>query len=263
MMLKTKISQSICGKVLTLIAVATLAACGGGGGDEAPAPAAPTAEGVYGGALTGSTSTSFQLVVLENGDFWTLYGMNTPSTFYVAGFIQGNGTSSNGAFTSASAKDFGFAPAKAGTVNATYNASAKTVSGTAGVTGVGSVSFSGGPIPGSTYDYNTAATLSTVAGTWTMTELDGEAILLNIGSSGNFTAIGSSGCNFSGNVTPRPSGKNVFNVALTFGGSPCALPGQSASGIAVAYPTSGGRTQLLVTAVDGSKQYGAAAFGTR
>jgi len=96
-----------------------------------------------------------------------------------------------------------------------------------------------------------------------VTDLEGEAISLNIGISGNFTAAGSSGCNFGGNVTPRPNGKNVFNVTVNFGGAPCALAGQSGSGIAVAYEVGGGRTQLVIAAVDSTKQYGAVAFGTR
>ncbi len=49
--------------------------------------------------MTGSSSRAFELIVLENGDFWTLYGTNTSSAFDVAGFIKGNGTSGNGSFT--------------------------------------------------------------------------------------------------------------------------------------------------------------------
>ena len=64
-------------------------------------------------------------------------------------------------------------------------------------------------------------------------------------------------------MTPRPGGKNVYNVTLTFGAAPCALAGQSGSGIAIASPITGGRTQLVVAAIDSTKQYGAVAFGTR
>jgi len=265
MTLKTKRAQSIGSKWFSLIAVATLAACGGGGGgDDAPAAAAagPTAEGVYGGTLTGGSGSAFELLVLENGDFWTAYGTQTAAGMIVEGFIQGNGTSDNGTFTSTSTKDFGFAPAKAATINATYNATAKTISGTGSITGLGSVSFSGSALPSSTYDYNTPATMSTITGHWEVTDLEGDTYALNIGTDGNFSGTGS-GCNFTGNMAPRPSGKNVFNVTLTFGGAPCALPGQSASGIALASPIAGGHTQLQVVAVDSSKQYGAAVAGTR
>ena len=96
--------------VIALFAI-SLASCGGGGSDS-PAPSAgPTAEGVYGGTLTGSTSSAFQLLVLENGEFWAMYGTQTASAFGVAGFIQGSGTSNNGSYTSSNTKDFGVNPA--------------------------------------------------------------------------------------------------------------------------------------------------------
>ena len=96
---------------VALAFTAALAACGGGGDDEAATSGSgATAEGVYGGTLTGS-SNAFQLLVLENGEFWALYGIPSASTFGVTGFLQGAGTSSNGTFTAASTKDFGFIPA--------------------------------------------------------------------------------------------------------------------------------------------------------
>ncbi len=52
-----------------------------------------------------------------------------------------------------------------------------------------------------------------------MGDLLGETISLNVGNNGSFSAAGSTGCNFSGTLTPRASGKNVFDVALTFGGA--------------------------------------------
>ncbi len=241
-----------------------LAACGGGGGDSGgPAPSnGPTAEGAYSGTLTGGSGNAFQLVVLENGEYWALYGTAISNAFIVSGFIQGNGTSNNGTFTSNNARDFGFAPSIAGTINATYTTSPRTINGTAS-NSAGSVSFSGGTTAGSTYDYDAQASISSIAGVWNLTELDGEGIVLNVSSSGSFSAQSSQGCSFSGTVTPRASGKNVFNLAFTFGASPCALPGTAASGIAVAYPLTNGTTQLIVAATEGSRTYGAAAVGTR
>lgn len=237
-----------------------LAACGGGGGDAGNS--GPTAEGVYGGTLTGSTSSAFQLLVLENGEFWAMYGVRTTNAFGVAGFLQGSGVSNSGTFTSSNTKDFGFAPAVSGTTNASYNATAKTISGTVSFA-AGTVGFTGGPIAGSLYNYDTAASLTTVSGAWSTTGLTGETVSINIASTGTFTAATSLGCSFSGTVTPRPSGKNVFNVALTFGAAPCALPGQVASGIAVAYPIATGQTQLLVAVTDASRTVGTAVFGLR
>ena len=202
------------------------------------------------------------MLVLENGDFWALYGTQSSTAFGVAGFIQGSGTSNSGSFTSANTKDFGYAPARAGTATATYDATAKTISGTA-ITGTSAVGFSGGPIVGSLYNYNTAASLTTVTGSWSTTSVTGEGVAVTVAASGTFTAASTLGCNFSGTITPRASGKNVFNVAMTFGAAPCALAGQSATGIALAYPIANGKTELLVAAVEGTRSYGAAVFGSR
>lgn len=247
---------------MLLACAITFAGCGGGGGGSGTAAAKPTAEGVYGGTLTGSASNAFQLLVLENGEFWAMYGIRTANLFGVAGFIQGSGTSNSGAFTASDTKDFGLNPAVAAPTSATYNATAKTISGTVSAPG-GAVTFSGGPIVGSTYNYNAPAILTAISGTWPTTSLTGESVAITIASTGIFTAVSSLGCNFSGTVTPRPSGKNVFTVSLTFGAAPCALPSQSASGIAVAYPLNNGQTQLLIAAVDSTRTQGTAAFGTR
>lgn len=253
----------IASHVLSSVALMTLAACGGGGGgDPVSASTGPSAEGVYGGNLTGGSSSAFQLLILENGDFWAMYGVQTATSFGVAGFIQGTGQSNNGSFTSSNTKDFGHVPAISGNTSATYNATAKTISGTVSST-AGTVTFSGGPIAGSLYNYATAANISQIAGSWTTTSLTGEGVALSISSTGTFSAVSSLGCQFSGNVGPRASGKNVFDVSFTFGAAPCALAGQSATGIAVVYPLANGKNQLIVAAVDTTRTYGSAAFGVR
>ena len=68
-------------RVWALAAVTVLSACGGGGGGgsaapapaPAPTPSGPSAQGLYSGALTGSRSSAFQLLVLENDEFWGVY----------------------------------------------------------------------------------------------------------------------------------------------------------------------------------------------
>ena len=243
--------------------VGAMALSGCGGGDDSGSPSAgPSAEGVYGGTLTDSTSNAFQLLVLENGDFWAVYATQASTLMEVAGFVQGSGTFSNGSFTSSNAKDFGFSPAVAATASARYDATAKTISGTLS-SSARTVTFDGGPIAGSSYDYNAAASLTTLAGSWSTTSLTGETVALTISPAGAFTGTSSLGCSFGGTVAPRASGKNVFNVSLTFGAAPCALPGQIATGIAVANTLSSGRTQLLVAVVDSTRTYGTAAFGSR
>jgi hypothetical protein len=258
-------SQFSVAMLLSLVAtISTLTACGGGGGEgsDTTAVTGPSAEGVYSGTLTGSSSNAFNLLILENGDYWSMYGTQVGTVFGVAGFIQGTGSSSNGSFTSANGKDFGVSPAVSGVVNATYNATAKTINGTTTSTS-GTSTFNGGPITGSLYNYDTAATLSTIVGSWTTTSLTGETVTISIAADGTFTAVSNGGCNFSGTFAPRASGKNVFNTSLTFGVVPCELPNQTATGIAVAYPLTTGQTQLIVAGTDAARTVGAAVIGTR
>jgi hypothetical protein len=254
-----KISQPIAGLCLATL----LSACGGGGDSPASTPApGPSAEGVYGGTLTGATSTAFQMLVLENSDFWSMYGINSTAGFMVAGLVQGSGTSSNGSFTSSNAKDFGVSPAVAGTLAASYDATAKTISGNI-KSGTNTVTFNGGPVAGSLYNYNIAASLTNIAGQWSLSSTSGETVGINISASGTYTALSRSGCSFAGTIAPRASGKNVFNISMTFGGAPCGLAGQSGSGIALSYPLANGQTQLIVASTDSTRTYGSVAFGNR
>ncbi len=251
-------------KLAVLLSLLVLGACGGSGEGTPAAPAAPAAkaEGVYGGTITGGSSPAFQLLILENDEYWAMYGVSAGNTFLVEGFVQGTGASNNGNFTSGDARDFGFAPATAGTVNATYDAGAHTISGTLGSATAGTASFSGGAIAGSLYNYDAGPALATVTGNWVLMDLAGASLSVAIAPSGSFTAS-SAGCSMSGTLTPRASGKNVFNLSLTFGGAPCLLPGQTATGIALAYPLANGSMQLLVAAHALSRTQGMAAFGTR
>ena len=248
--------------LLALACAAILAACGGGSGGSDPAPFIPTAEGAYTGSLSNSPYKAFELLVLENGDFWSIYGTQSGGSFVVAGFLQGTGTTGSGSFVSTNSKDFGSVPAASVPTNATFDATAKTISGTIAAP-AGTVGFSGAPLPSSIYNYATAASLATVAGTWAATSLTGEKVNLTVAAGGAFTASSASGCNFSGTVAPRASGKNVFNVAVTYGPSPCALAGQAATGIALAYPTGTGQTQWIVAVTDAGRTVGSALFAVK
>jgi hypothetical protein len=261
--LRAYLSRTAVSLALSL-SVLTLTTCGGGGGgSSSPSPVAPVAkaEGVYSGSLTGSTSSAFQLLVLENDEYWGLYGTSSTSAFFVAGFLQGQGTSSNGSFTSSSLKDFGTVPPANGSVAATYVANT-SINGSVTAPG-GSVAFSGTPITSSSYNYNTPADLSAVVGNWNLTALDRSSVILSVASDGRLTGS-TGGCVFGGTFTPRPSGKNVFNISLTFGPAPCTLANQTGAGVALSYLLSGGTIrQLIVAGVDGARTTGTALFGTR
>lgn len=252
---------------IALSCVALLAGCGGGGGGDSSS-ATPSsvsmdskAEGAYAGTLTGSASSEFQMLVLDDGSFWTLYGSSSSSAFYVSGFVQGKGTFENGKLVASNAKDFGYSPAVSGAVTGTYTAT-PTIAG-AFATSAGTATFSGGTIPNSTYNYKTAATISAIAGSWNAILLSGETVSLNISDTGAIGGVSSWGCSYTGSVLPRASGKNVFNLTLSFGGSPCALPNQTASGLAITYPLGNGKSQLIFAAIDSTRTYGSAGMATR
>lgn len=244
-------------------AAVLLSACGGGGGGSSDSASANapvlSAEGAWEGTLTNSTASNFQLLVLDTGEFWALYGRPVSGFFAVSGFIQGTGSITGGNLNASNAKDFGFSPAVNQTVQATYTSSA--IQGTVN-TGTSAASFSGAPLPTTNYTYARAALLSEIQGAWTLQGTDGSTVNVSIGASGAFTAT-SAGCAISGTFTPRPSGKNVFNVSLTFGGSPCATPGTSASGVAVTYPTTANNRQLIVLGTNAARTAGVGLFGAR
>lgn len=252
---------------LTIVFAAALALSACGGGDDDATPSAPTTptitpEGAYSGTLTGGPSPDFQLLMLENNEFWSLYGTSTPAAFTVNGFTQGSGTATSSTYSSSNVKDFGFSPAVAATLSATYNAPAGTVNGTfnAGIL----IGFSGNRIPAASYDYDTPAVVAPVAGAWSLGMLAGQTMAVTIQPNGSLTgSTAPLACNFTGSLVPRPSGKNVFNVVITFGVGPCVLASQNVTGIAISYPLTGGGRQLMVAATDVTRTEGIAAFGVR
>lgn len=238
----------------------TLSACGGGGAGNTPPPTiTTTAEGVYVGTI--SNGNSFDGIVLEDGSYYVLSGPGSPSGLLVSGFTQGSGTSSNGSFVSTNLINYLATGAVVlGSVNASYGTN--TLSGT--VTGGGIANPFSGTTPANTsYVYNTATNLANITGAWTLADMKGGNIAMTISPTGSFTGTGTSGCVFNGTLTPRASGKNVFNFAATFGAAPCTLPGQSFSGIAVDYLLANGTRQLVAAGVDAGRTTGTSVFGVR
>lgn len=200
----------------------------------------------------------YMTTLLEDGQFWGLYGR---SDGYIYGMIQGNGVLSNTTLSSSNVKDFYYTGSvSSGSVSASFG-SEGNIGGTL-MSSSGSKTFTGAKAAASSYDYNSPAALPDVAGSWSLASLQGQSASMTIGANGAFSGL-SSGCSFGGAITPRPSGKNVFNVTLVFGGSPCALPRQSATGIAVSYLLSNGSRQLIMVGVDTSRNNGTALFGVR
>jgi hypothetical protein len=122
-----------------------------------------------------------------------------------------------------------------------------SVSGAVTTSGGAAVAtFSGTAVSGTLYDYNAPAQLSTVVGSWDVVVGGVVDSTLTVNSSGAYSGTDGDGCSYSGTITPRPSGKNVFNVTYLTGPAPCAEPGVSATGVAIVTTPSPGARQLLV-----------------
>jgi hypothetical protein len=242
------------------ILLLALEGCGGGsGGGSASAPPPASAEGAYFGTI--SDGRQHYSLVLENGQIYTLYGSTSNNIFAVNGFVQGDGSSNNGSFSAADVK---IAAANgsvtAGSLSASYVAGS-SFNGSL-TAGANVVTFTGAPIGSSIYNYNAAPNLGAITGSWNLTSLRGYLTTLNIAASGTFTAT-SSGCQFSGTIKPRSSGKNVLDVSATFGASPCILAGASLSGIAISYALPNGPQELAIALIDQTRTKTSAFFGVR
>lgn len=250
----------IWGITSTLLTAALLAGCGGGSGNSAPVSVVPTrAEGAYAGTI--SNGQEHSSVVLENDDYYAIYGKTLDGVFRISGFLHGSGTSLNGGFSSADLKDFYYTGVvQTGSLNATY-VPGVSFSGTITENGA-SLGYTGTAINPSSYNYNTGATLANVVGAWTISDLSGETASLSVSASGAFTTS-SGGCISTGTVTPRASGKNVFDVNVKYGAVPCLLAGQTAKGIGLEYIIAGGKRQLMVALENAARTSGTIYFGLR
>lgn len=250
-----------------LFAVTVLAGCGGGssGTSAPPAPPAISAvEGLYQGTIAEGSIT----VMLENGQYFAIYGEIASGRFVTYGLVEGSGTASNGTFSSTNSKDYYKAVVGVdSSLNATYSPDV-SFNGTISGGGEASSSFTSVPLARSAYDYKTAANLADIAGSWSMVSMRDEYFKLNITPTGAITGTTADevtpvGCELTGTIAPRPSGKNVFNVSLTFGPAPCALPGQSFSGIGVGFILADGRHELLMSATEPTRTYAVGLAGAR
>ena len=251
-----------------------LCGCGGGGiwtppkttssassASSTPSTSAMTQsiEGVYQG--TTSTGKTLNALVLEDGSWWSIYGIQPSNALSVQGIANGTSSASSGNFNIVFA-DFPAPGASPISGTGSGLCTSTNLLGTIVENGVASTFNVTVPLA-TNYDYNAAANLAPLTGTWSGGLLDGEAAVVNVVASGSFTATSSLGCSATGTLTPRPSGKNVFNSTITFGGSPCVLAGQTASGIALAYPLANGATQIVAGFVTAGNSRATAFFAAR
>lgn len=239
-------------RTLSIIGAAIFLTACGGGGNDAPAPTVTTAaEGFWSG--TASTGTDVALAILENGETWGVYLSGNS----IVGALYGQ-TASSGSSLSGAGNDFNI-PSRtvtAGSYNGTFTAKSTI-----------SVTTSAGGLFTGTYDadYDVVPSLTNLAGAFSGTGVSGntpvQGVSVNITSAGVITVPASLGCSASGTASPRPSGKNIFNVSVTFSGSTCALGnGGTASGIAY-YDTVS--RSILVMALNSGKTDGFIYVGSK
>lgn len=243
----------------TTAILAGLAGCGGGGDGSGSTPAVPKAEGAY----SGTTSRGYDIgvVVLDDDTVWAYYSVGN----LVYGFVHGVGTSANNAFSMPSIRDYYFP-----TVT-TYSGSATgsyvprvSVQGTLQYSGQTPMTFSATTAAVVGYSYDQPATSGAAVGTWSGTVgPTGETATVTVGTTGALNAMTSSGCTFTGMASPRASGKNVYDVTITFGPSPCLLANATVTGIGVITVPTAGVTQLLAAVVNPSRTTGLAFVGTK
>lgn len=248
---------------LVLAAASFLTACGGG--SDSPTPVAPAplaaAEGYYQGTV--SSGQQFQLLTLENDQFYSLIGStDSQGVFRVTSLVEGKGVSNNGSFSASNVKEYlNNGQVVTETLSATYSPKV-SITGSVSYAG-GSASFSGTAPATANYTYETPASLASVSGNWSGTSLAGEALNFSVATSGALSGTAASGCSFTGTATPRASGKNVLDVSVTFGPAPCALSGLTGKGIGVSSLLSSGKRQFLIAMTNTDRTAGTVVFAQR
>lgn len=215
-------------RLIALAATAVLTACGGGGSDAVVTPASTaSAEGFWNGTISGGYSAS--VAILENGETWGIYTSGNS----LVGAVYGQTSSNNSALTG-SGSSFNFLSRQSG--SGTYSGSFIPKNSINFTTNDGT-KFTGSY--GTSYEQ--PASLADLAGTYSgfsITATTGaQSIPVTISAGGAISGSVVSGnlsCSASGTATPRASGKNIFDVQLSFSGNFCAL-GNGATTAGVAY----------------------------
>ena len=225
------------------------------------------AEGVWTGTTTATNSsgtTTYQLeaVILENGEFYTMFGVKSGNNLIVYGGDVGT-ASLSGAGISGTLLEITSTAAATGTLTASVVKNT-SITGTSSAIApaTGSASFSLTPLATNNYNYNTPASISNIQGAWSGFLLGGSSANISINSSGAISGT-NAGCTFNGTALPRASGKNVFDVNITFGAAPCVLANQSVAGIGLTYTTTSNTTQLLASVFNSARTTGTMFFAQR
>ncbi len=105
------------------------------------------------------------------------------------------------------------------------------------------------------YNFNTPATVASIANTWSGGLLDGGTASISIAASGAISGTTSLGCTLTGTASASTSAKNFFTVSITYGAAPCTAAGQTQTGIAYVYALSDGSTTATYTSAGTTVTY--------
>ncbi|MBD9391598.1 MULTISPECIES: hypothetical protein [unclassified Acidovorax] len=210
-----------------VFAALVLSACGGGGDDVVAPPAKPPATVVTGveGLWTGATTDplNVQGVVLENGESWSIL---TDTVGTVVGMSLGTVQTAGPDVVSGSGRFLNVVD-EANVANRKTEPVSYTgkyaVRDSVQVTASNGVKFSG------TYGvlYEQPAVVSELLGNFTGTGIGNQVreplISVAITTGGLVSIPSYPGCSVRGTVVPRASGRNVFDLPLTFSGTSCPV----------------------------------------
>lgn len=217
-------------RVLAPLIGLIVAACGGGSSSDGESSEPTPARGFYTGFT--STSRAVNVVILSNGTYWGLYSDPSDDT-RLAGVLQGRGSTSGTSFTSSNGRDFNLEGV--GILNFSLQstfAEMSSISGIADYAGpTGNITFT------ASYDdsFELTPTLAAIQGSYSGEAASSggvESASFSISSSGAVSGSGSSGCTFTGKITPRTDG-NVYDLTVKFNGGVCVNGTASVTGIAV------------------------------
>ena len=194
-----------------------------------PAPA--EFQGVFAG--TSNSGVDVVTVQLDDGSVFAMQGRTVNSVFTPNGFVRATGRYANAIFTQV--QNAVLYPYNAGLVPGSLSGS-YTPGGAFNwsFTTIGRTSqWTTAKLPSESYDYDHAASLADVSGNWSSRTFNKDvSATLAVSPTGEITGGDFYGCRFSGVATPRPGGKNVFNISVTAEDSRCDLASE-ATGVGV------------------------------
>ena len=143
-------------KIRTAIAIAAatalITACGGGGGaTTATTSSAAVAEGVWNGIS--SAGYALNILVLENGDSYTMFGTVSSGVLRVVGFDQGSSTVTGNTIAGTLKEYVNTGATYTGNLSATV-VSGVSLNGSATYSNGTSTTFTSAPPSASIYNYN-------------------------------------------------------------------------------------------------------------